>query len=526
MITDLSYEAFCRKYYEKTKEWADINMADYIKTYGPLPPSIDTELVKDICVVYALQKAYHTYNSTNESKASLKTYISTILKNQIKTEVGKAFTSTGTKSRVSLDRDFKRSSDSKSDITPELDGKLKVRVHAEPKNTNLKSVSDSPLIDPSCEEYSNHEILSSLIKRLSREDQIILDCWLIDPKTYAEDSLKELGWEQNQRGLVQKRKERAIAALKRMKEESASKEEPNNEYVEEEEQPENDTKQIYEYSLRLSEMKPYVEIIKEYFGLNHPNLDMELLLLDDDPEREFNLIAFVPYDDIKKALLDASFNVGEDIEEYTSLLWTVANLYYGDMYQRYEEAAMEEADDYLRWNCIQEDITRLFAFMGKHKSEEHINIKVGNDSVELDNPFRWFQSLLDNHLFPNCIPDIKDIKQANQILAKAKGRKVDNKVATAIVNGVATYFKEKGLITARAPKNLCSFLWKFLVMMKLKDASDYLFTESSIKNWINNIQGQKDDPKIYTPEIREISIEELKEIPLNERAERWLFNPE
>ena len=164
--------------------------------------------------------------------------------------------------------------------------------------------------------------------------------------------------------------------------------------------------------------------------------------------------------------------------------------------------------------------------MDNHKSEEHINIKVGNDTVELDNPFRWFQSLMDNHLFPNCIPDIKNVKQANQILAKAKGRKIDNKIATAIVYGVATYFKEKGLITARAPKNLCSFLWKFLVMMKLKDASDYLFTESRIKNWINNIQGQKDDPKIYTPEIRVISIEELKEIPLNERAERWLFNPE
>lgn len=530
MITNLSYEQFCRKYYDDVKVWANIAMAKYINMFGPLPPSIDTELVKDVCVVHALEKAFNKYDSTNESKASLKTYISKILQNQIKTEIGKEFTSTGSKCRVSMDGDFKRSSDSKSDFTPDLDGRPVEDVSTEEASDDTNSEDydycDNTPFEPIDEEYSEQDILTSLIRRLSREDQIILGCWLMDPKTYADVALEKLGWDLSRRSHVQKRKERAVEALIRMKEEPTSQEVQKDDTAEDEEPSDNEPKQIHAYSLKLAEMKPYVEIIKEYFGLNHPYLDMELLLLNDDPDREFELVAYVPYDDIKKALLDASFNMGDDIEEYTCLLWTVANLYYEDMYERYEKAAMEEADDYLRWTCIKEDIVQLYRFISNHKTEEPITVKIGSDSAELHNYFKWFQSLLDNHLFPNCIPDIKDVKQATQFLAKTKGRKIENKVATAIVNGLATYFKEKGLIAARAPKNLCTFLRKFLVMMKLKDASDSYFTESSIKNWINNIQGQKEDPKIYTPEIRKISIEELKEIPLNERADRWLFNPE
>lgn len=516
MITDLSYEEFCRKYIGFANKSAKNAITGYIEKYGEQDVSIDLDLVKDISISKALEKAYKNYDPDNESKASVKTYLNTILRNQISTEIGKEVTATGVGIKFSLDESYNEGGKELSKDEDSLSG-----------NYDFTGAQIGAFSQENDEEKrERRDKLSSYIQRLNPEDRIIIECYLTSGKSYADDALERLGWDESRRELIQKRKERAIDALRRMREASTFKEEANNKYVEEDELPDNDSKQIYEYSLRLSDMKPYVEIIKEYFGLNHPYLDMELLLLDDDPDREFKLIAFVPYDDIKKALLDASFNVGEDIEEYTSLLWTVANLYYGDMYQRYEVAAMEEADDYLRWNCIQEDITRLFAFMGNHKSEEHINIRVGNDSVELDNPFRWFQSLLDNHLFPNCIPDIKDVQQANQVLSRAKGRKIDNKVATAIVNGVASFFKDEGLITARAPKNLCSFLWKFLVMMKLKDASDYLFSESSIKNWINNIRGQKDDPKIYTPEIREVSIEELKEIPLNEKADRWLFNPE
>ena len=491
MVTDITYDEFCKKYYDDARKIADIAVARYIAKYGQQDNSIDLGLVKDESIEKSLKKTYETYDPNNESKASVRTYLSRIIHRQVSDEVGREKQVDRTKSTLPIDK-------AKDEcVSEEEDGKT-----------------------------ADTKLLRDHINRLDSEDKIILECFgLYGRRSYAEEALKRLGWDESKRSLVLTRKKRALETIKRdmakRSEEVVANEEPSGD-VPFNYQP---SKVIYKYNEPLAKIKPYVEIIKRYFGLNHPNLDWELLLLDDDPEREFELVAFIPYDDIKKALIDASFNMGEDVEEYTRLLWTVANLYYGDSYQRYEEAAMEEADDYLRWNCIKEDIVRLYAFMDGHKTEEHIIIKVGQESVELANPFKWFQSLLDNHLFPNCIPDIKDVKQANQILVKSRGRKIDNKVATAIVNGVATYFKEKGLIAARAPKNLCSFLWKFLVMMKLKDASDYLFTEASIKNWINNIQGQKDDPKIYTPEIRKVSIEELNEIPLYVRADRWLFHP-
>ena len=516
MITDLSYDQFCRKYIDFANKSADITISGYIDKYGEQDASIDLDLVKDISISKALEKAYMNYDPDNESKASLKTYLNKILRNQIYTEIGKEVTATGVKNTFSLDESYNEGGAAFSEDDSSLSGNYDYTCAL----TGAFNQEDDD------EKKEHRNLLWSYIKRLSSADQIILQCWMMNPKTYADDALEELGWDKNQRGVVQKRKERAIDALIRMNDESASIEEPQNDYAKEEESSENEPRQIYAYSLKLAEMKPYVEIMKQYFGLNHPNLDMELLLLDDDPEREFELVAYVPYDEIRKALLDASFNMGDDIEEYTSLLWTVANLYYGDLYQRYEEAAMEEADDYLRWNCIRDDIIRMYRFLSGHKSEEQVTVKMGQESVELDNPFKWFQALFNNHLFPQCIPDITALEQANKALAKAKGRKMESKVATAIVNGVATFFKEEGLVTSRAPKNLCSFIRKLLIMMKLKDAGDKSFNDAVVKNWINNIQNQKEDPKIYTPEIREVSLEELATIPMNEKSDRWLFNPE
>ena len=187
---------------------------------------------------------------------------------------------------------------------------------------------------------------------------------------------------------------------------------------------------------------------------------------------------------------------------------------------------MEEEADFLRWDCIRKEIIQLYGFMANHKKETSISVKIGTDRVELNNSFGWFQALLKYHLFPKCIPDITDVEAANKALAKEKGRKTESKVATAVVNGVSSYFKDEGLVSSRAPKNLCSFIRKMLIMMHLKDGNDKTFSDAVVKNWINNIQNQKEEPKIYTPEIREVSVEELKNIPMDERADRWLFNPE
>ena len=516
MITDLSYDAFCRKYIDYAQKSAKIAIASFIENYGEQDASIDLDLVKDISISKALEKAYKTYNPENESKASIKTYLNTILRNQIYTEIGKEVTATGVNMKFSLDESYNEGGKALSKDEDSLSGNYDF-TGAQTGSFNQEEDDDK---------REKRDKLSSYIERLNPEDRIIIECYLMSGKSYTDDALERLGWDESRRELVQKRKERAINALISMNEESSYKDEQIDKSFQEEETFKNESQQIYAFSLKLAEMKPYVEIIKKYFGLNHPTLDMELSLLEDDPDREFQLYAFVTYDEIKDALIKASFNPVEDLDEIVRTIWTVANLYYGDLYQRYEAYKMAEADDYLRWNCIKEDLVRLYRFMSHHKTDEHITIKIGTDNTEINNYFQWFQALLDYHLFPNCIPDITCVDKADKFLMKEQGRKVDNKIASAIINGIANLFKDRGLITARAPKNLCSFLQRLLTLMDIKDSSGRLYKEDVIKSTINNIQRQKGDPKIFTPEIKEVSIEELKSIPLNEASERWLFNPE
>ena len=506
MITNLSFEDFCRKCYDFAKKTADTIVADYTLKYDKLPAAIDPDLVKDSAVITALEKAYNTYDPDNKSKASLKTYLSKILKNQIYTEIEKEATATGVKLKYSLDKGY-------------YYGCSLIQ-----KNDSLGKWTDTISHDVDNE---NSDKLFSCIKQLTKEDQIIIGCYLFDPKSYVESALERLGWDQSKRGLVITRKRRAVEAIKQMVGNDSATEGDTKE-LEHVDEPvtEEPKKQIYAYNIKLSAMKSDVETIKKYFGLNHPNLDLELLLVEDDPEREFRLIAFVPYEEIEAAFVESSFNPVGNSEDYICLLWLVANLYFGDMYDRYEEAAMEEEADFLRWDFIRQEIIQLYGFMANHKAETSISVKIGTDRVELNNSFGWFQALLKNHLFPKCIPDITDVEAANKAMAKERGRKTESKVSTAVVNGISSYFKDEGLVSSRAPKNLCSFIRKMLIMMHLKDGNDKTFSDAAVKNWINNIQNQKETPKIYTPEIREVSVEELKNIPLNERAERWLFSLE
>ena len=513
MITDLSYDAFCRKFFDYAQKSANIAVSDFIEKYGEQNASIDLDLVKQISISKALENAYKKYDP---NKASIKTFLNNIIRNQISNEIGKEVTATGVKMKFSLDESYNEGGEALSEDEDSLSG-----------NYDYTGAQIGSYNQEEDDEKSEKKAkLSSYMEQLNPVDRIILECYLLSGNSYTDHALERLGWDESRRELVQKRKERAVNALRSMNEQSTLKEKQEDESIQEEEPIKKESKQIYSYPLKLAEMKPYVERIKEYFGLNHPNLDSELLLLEDDPEREFKLTAYVTYDEIKNAFIKASFNQVGDVEEYVSLLWTVANLYYGDLFQRYEEYEMEEEEDYLRWKCIEEDIVQLYRFMANHKTEEPVTVKIGSDSIELKDYFRWFQALMDYHLFPNCIPDVTSVEQADKFLKKDQGRKIENKVASAIINGVANLFKDEGLVTARAPKNLCQFLQRLLTLMDLKDSGGREYKEDVIKSTINNIQRQKGDPKIFTPEIREVSIEELKIIPFNEARERWLFNPE
>lgn len=92
MKIDLDYSSFCDIYYQDAEEVADITIAEHIKKHGQLNPYIDVDVVKDLGISYGLEKVYNTYDVDHESKAGVKTFLSTVVHNCVLTELGKEST--------------------------------------------------------------------------------------------------------------------------------------------------------------------------------------------------------------------------------------------------------------------------------------------------------------------------------------------------------------------------------------------------------------------------------------------------
>lgn len=492
MIENLSYNEFCNKYYMDACKAADSALVNIIKQHGAPHTSIDVDLVKDLAVTFALRKAYENYDSKKEGKSSVKTYLSKIVHNRVLTEFQKEAKGVGAGDRRSLDEDFNEGG--------EYDGTFAEEDGTEQMNRLAKMLK--------------------CIDSLGEEEQVVIRCWLANSRTYTDDALKKLGWGFERRSDVQSLKSKAMSELRKM----MKKDKPRSEYKEKSiaHKP---ARVIYAASYFLRDLIPYVDLVKKYFGLNHPNLELEILLLDRDPDRKFELIEYVTDEELKKAYDEAHFNESENWRDYLNVLALVTNLYYKDSYQQYEDFSTEEIGDDLRWECIKKDIVKFYVFMQEHSSESPITIKIGNDKVELSDEFGWVQGLVNYHLFPKCLPDIKSKEEALAMLKKSPGRRAGSTIIPAIINGIATYFEDMGLIAGRAPKNLCSFIRKILIMMELVSAEDESFTEGNIKASINNYKKQKKDPKVFTPEVRTITFEELGSISSNPDV-TWLFKYE
>jgi hypothetical protein len=165
--------------------------------------------------------------------------------------------------------------------------------------------------------------------------------------------------------------------------------------------------------------------------------------------------------------------------------------------------------------------------MQEHKNSEEVTIQFGkgqSNKVTLNNTFRWFQGLLDNHLFPNCIPDISSREQAKESLARKAGRPEANKVVNAMVNGLANLCKDEGVITASVPKLLLCFIYDILLVMELVRPDDNVVTLDWIKAQISNLKKAGKDARIFTPETRTCSPTETPIIPEYEKRLDWLFN--
>ncbi len=89
MIVSNKFNQFCRSYYDKAKKYADITIASLVSKRGPLNPRLDIESVKQIGIISSLEKAFSTYDANNASNASIDTYLSKLVHNEVLTELGK-----------------------------------------------------------------------------------------------------------------------------------------------------------------------------------------------------------------------------------------------------------------------------------------------------------------------------------------------------------------------------------------------------------------------------------------------------
>lgn len=192
MNIQVDYQSFCDAYYKAAEQVADITIAEYIKKHGELNRGIDIELVKDLGVSYGLEKVFSKYDIDHESNASIKTFLSTVVRNSVLTELGKETTATGAKDRSEKDLDnFYRFCD-----------EFKTRGLYERKED---------LIDKMLE----------CLKKMNGVNQVILRCWMQYQKCdYTDMALAELGWDNTDRNrnVVTVRRNHAIEKLRGMME--------------------------------------------------------------------------------------------------------------------------------------------------------------------------------------------------------------------------------------------------------------------------------------------------------------------
>lgn len=273
-------------------------------------------------------------------------------------------------------------------------------------------------------------------------------------------------------------------------------------------------KVLYERHLLLKDIKPYVDVIKQYFGLNHPNLDLELLIVERgiDDERTFALTEFITKDEVE-TVFDELFKGAEHGDSFVSLLWLVGNLFYGNSINLYEQYLYENVEDDIIWSTIEQELLSLYIFMQKHTLAETVTIKIDQETLNLPNTNTWVQAILNNHVFPNCLPKIHNSAEAEALLWRKKGAGAPPKhpEVNAIMNGIANLFLDNELIKERAPRNLCRFIKRYLTLMRLVDSDDSIIDEEWIKSQIHNFRKKSKDPRLATPEIKDVSPEELKD---------------
>ena len=96
------------------------------------------------------------------------------------------------------------------------------------------------------------------------------------------------------------------------------------------------------YSFELNRYLPYFQLIKEYFGISYQQILGSMSILESDPDSEqyVYILEKISIPTLEELFITWHFNGSELIgrSQAISLVYFVANLYYGDNYYRYERS--------------------------------------------------------------------------------------------------------------------------------------------------------------------------------------------
>ncbi len=289
----------------------------------------------------------------------------------------------------------------------------------------------------------------------------------------------------------------------------------------------------------VKSLEPIFPLIKEYFG--NPYIEFQ-----DYPEA-FPFKEVVTSDAIEELLL-RYFEKDQVTKEVLSLLWLVANLYYCGNIEAREQGNYWDVDDWEQKRIIREEIAQLYSFITERgtlripKNKQYypreggeIEFKSQTGTLKILDTECWIEALLENYLFPNCLPDVSNDEEAQLIWKKENkpaGRKA-RKTVNAIIHGVDMFLHDQGVVdrNVAAPKSLCLFIYDYLETMGLLDYLTEDNKEKKSEPWyiiqkqIPYFRKEENNPKLFTPELEECLPEEWIGNPRDDAAYQWLYYP-
>ena len=161
--------------------------------------------MKDLGISYGLEKDYNNYDVDHESNAKVKTFLSKVVRNCVLNELAKEATAVRANKRPDKSLDS-----------------MVLAATIRGSYASLGTFSGS--FQTSGRFEKKEDLIAKMLeclKKLNGVDQVILNCWMLYPKSeYIDMALEELEWENNNRtrNVVSVRWGRAIEILRKMME--------------------------------------------------------------------------------------------------------------------------------------------------------------------------------------------------------------------------------------------------------------------------------------------------------------------